>query len=95
MSDGSKPPNNLPAVKQVDQAIEMAIKDVVSPAQLKQVIQRLGPKLEIIAMSSQKYHSGPLPSVETAEGYEKVAPGSGRGCWLPSARYSLHGIRQF
>lgn len=76
MSDGKKKPTNgLPAIQQIDQAIELALKDIVTPAQQKQVLERLKPKLEIIAVA-QKYHSGPLPSVETAQGYEAVVPGS-------------------
>lgn len=60
----------------VDQAVKDSLKDVVNPNQQKQVLERLRPKLELIAVSTQKFHSGPLPSAETVAAYEKHSPGS-------------------
>ena len=78
MSDANNPPpknkDNLPTKQALDQLLRTAIKDILQPGQQKQVIERLGPKLELIIQSS--YHSGPIPSVDTARGYEAITPGS-------------------
>jgi uncharacterized membrane protein len=81
MNDEKKPENkannNLPSV-QVERVIQDSVKDILTPAQVKQVTERLRPKLESMVISISKYHSGPLPSVDTVEGYERVEPGSFR-----------------
>lgn len=77
MSDASNlPPDRLPARQTLDQMLQTALKDILKPAQQKQVFERLRPRLELIVQSSSTFHSGPLPSVETVKGYETVAPGS-------------------
>ena len=80
MNEPKKPTNNQGKTEivlaSVDQAVKDSLKDIINPNQQKQVMERLRPKLELIAVSTQKFHSGPLPSAETVDAYEKHAPGS-------------------
>jgi uncharacterized membrane protein len=80
-TEPKKPANNQGktevALPSVDQAVKDSLKDVLNPAQQRKVLERLIPKLELIAISTtQKYHSGPLPSADTVAAYEQHSPGS-------------------
>jgi len=82
MSDGKSPENKAVArsnpipTATVDKVLGDSIKDILSPSLQKQVLERIRPKVEMLAVTVSKFHSGPLPSVETVEGYEKLVPGS-------------------
>lgn len=73
-------PANLPVPRlekaTVEKVVLDSIKDILTPAQQKQVAQRVTPKVQALAVSVSTFHSGPLPSAETARGYEQIAPGS-------------------
>jgi uncharacterized membrane protein len=61
----------------VNQIITEAISGVLSPEERKRVTERIAPAVaRIVNISISRHHSGPLPSVETAAGYENVLPGS-------------------
>src|SRR5262249_11382769 len=78
MTEAKKPADNqttLPVPKSVDEAVTDSLKNVLTPFQQKKVLERLRPKLELIAVT-QTYHSGPLPSGETVAAYERHSPGA-------------------
>jgi uncharacterized membrane protein len=52
------------------------VKDILPKAQQQQVLERLKSKVQSFAVTVSKIHSGPLPSVETVQGYEDIERGS-------------------
>lgn len=66
-------PAQLPTLSQgadIDKILREALNGVVEPAKRMEIEQQLR------RVTISKSHSGPLPSVDTVEGYEKFAPGS-------------------
>ena len=82
MSDGQKdrgtkdgkapPPSPSNGGRQIDVILDRSLRDVLNPAQKKQVVERLRPQLESVLV--QKFHSGPIPSSEEFAGYHAISP---------------------
>lgn len=75
--DGKKVSNNGAFTAEVKELIATSLRDVVSTSQIPRVVDALAPKLvHSIKVTATKMHIGPMPSVETAAGYEEIYPGS-------------------
>ncbi len=68
--------NQSLSVQTIDKLVQASLRDILPRAKQKQIAERLRPRLQQLIVSVSKYHSGPLPSVETVQGYEAVSPGS-------------------
>jgi len=77
-SEGDKKvPNNGAFTAEVKELIATSLRDVVSTSQIPRVVDALAPKLvQSIKVTATKMHIGPMPTVETAAGYEDLYPGS-------------------
>jgi uncharacterized membrane protein len=83
MNEKPQPNDNLPArdnsppdQAKLERLVRESLRDVLNAQQQKQVFERLFPRLQTFVISVSKFHSGPLPSTETARGYEDILPGS-------------------
>jgi uncharacterized membrane protein len=57
--------------------IRESVKDILSGQQQRQVTERLIPRLRALIFSvTSSFHAGPVPSTETARGYESILPGA-------------------
>jgi len=55
------------------------LREVLPPEKAREAVERLRtrlPQIFQITRHTSKMHSGPMPNVETAEGYERLLPGS-------------------
>jgi len=77
------PPEKLQAPTEVIEAkddlkklIISSLQDIMPPSQAKQAAERVTSKAGRLILSMTKMHSGPMPTPEFADGYERVLPGS-------------------
>ena len=76
---------------QTGQAI--ATNDARNAERLTRTLERHGVPgdvIQLVKMEVTKFHAGPLPSVESYEGYERVCPGSAREILDMAVRQQTH-----